>query len=148
MKHLILLPALGCLLVATTSMSQGDLSSAATPPQTANNPVPKPTSTATDETVVQPEFPGGMEALIAYMNDNLVYPESLKKTDAKGKVLVAFVVKSDGSLDMVEVRKESGYAEFDAEAIRIINAMPKWKPGTKNGKAVDAEMMLPIAFTQ
>lgn len=151
MKHLVLLPALGCLLVATASMSQGDLSPAPPPPPppppTASNPVPAPLPAANDEAVVKPEFPGGMDALITYMNDNLVYPESLKKSNAKGKVLVSFMVKRDGTLENVSIKKESGYAEFDAEALRVIKKMPKWKPGTKDGKAVDAEMMLPVAFT-
>ena len=57
------------------------------------------------------------------------------------------MVKRDGTLENVSIKKESGYAEFDAEALRVIKKMPKWKPGTKDGKAVDAEMMLPVAFT-
>ncbi len=148
MKHLVILPALGCLLVATTSMSQGTPDSstpmAPPPPEAPMTPPPPPIS---EKMADGPEFPGGMEGLIAYFNENLVYPESLKKSDAKGKVFVEFVVKANGSVDKVTVKKSSSYEEFDKEAVRLIKEMPKWKPGTKNGKAVDVEMVLPVAFT-
>ena len=96
------------------------------------------------ETVVDemPEFPGGFEKMVAFMQDNLLMPSDLK-TD--GKTMVAFVVEKDGSISSVEVLR--GFdADADAESVRVVRTFPKWVPGKKNGAVVRTKMVLPVVF--
>jgi TonB family protein len=94
---------------------------------------------------VEPEFPGGMEALIKYLSENIKYPEQAKKDKIQGKVFVAFVVEKDGSVtDAKVLRGISGGC--DEEALRVVNAMPKWEPGKQKGTPVRVSFNLPISF--
>lgn len=93
----------------------------------------------------QPEFPGGQEGLMKYMTSSLRYPEKAKLEGVQGKVFVAFTVKSSGQVADATV-KRGVRADLDAEALRVVRAMPNWKPAQSGGKAVDAQMTLPIAF--
>lgn len=102
---------------------------------------------ATDDKVFDvvenmPEFNGGMGALMQYLSDNIRYPE---EKDIQGRVIVSFVVDKDGSISNAQVVK-SVHPSFDAEALRIINNMPKWIPGTQNGKPVNVKYVVPINF--
>ena len=101
------------------------------------------------EDAVEPDmpatFPGGDAKMLEYLRDNMKYPESAKKKGIEGKVYVQFVVEKDGNLKDVKVLR-SVCEELDAEAIRVVKAMPKWNPGTQNGKPVNTTMMLPIYF--
>ena len=102
---------------------------------------------ATDEKVFDvvenmPEFNGGAGALMQYLSDNIRYPE---EKDIQGRVIVRFVVGKDGSISNAQVVK-SVHPSFDAEALRIINNMPKWIPGTQNGKPVNVKYVVPINF--
>lgn len=102
---------------------------------------------ATDDVVFDvvenmPEFNGGMGALMQYLSHNIRYPE---EKDIQGRVLVSFVVGKDGSISNAQVVK-SVHPSFDAEALRIINNMPKWIPGTQNGKPVNVKYVVPINF--
>lgn len=98
-----------------------------------------------EEEVVQPEFKGGMEALIKFLSSNIKYPEKAKNDNVSGMVIVGFLVDKNGNVKNAEVKK-SVSAEIDAEALRVVNTMPAWTPGTKGGKMVDMEMTLPINF--
>ncbi|MFH2096004.1 MAG: energy transducer TonB [Bacteroidota bacterium] len=102
-------------------------------------------TTGGDEEVVQPEYPGGVTAMTEFIIRNIKYPDEAKKNGVMGKVIVSFVVKSDGSVADVKAFKGIG-SGCDEEAVRVIKLMPEWKPGTKDGKAVDVEMKLPIEF--
>ena len=95
---------------------------------------------------VQPEFPGGMKEMAKYIKSNLKYPESAAKVGAEGKSYVQFVVKTDGSIDNVEIMRSSGNEALDAEALRVVRAMPKWKPAMNKGKAVNVKFVLPIIY--
>jgi TonB family protein len=102
---------------------------------------------ATDDKVFDvvenmPEFNGGAGALMQYLSDNIRYPE---EKDIQGRVIVRFVVGKDGSISNAQVVK-SVHPSFDAEALRIINNMPKWIPGTQNGKPVNVKYVVPINF--
>ncbi|HZW37822.1 MAG TPA: M56 family metallopeptidase [Ignavibacteriaceae bacterium] len=97
------------------------------------------------EPEVMPEYPGGQKALIDYMINNIKYPEVEKKAGIQGKVLVEFVIEKDGSITNVKI-KEAVHEGLDAEALRVISGMPKWKPGTAKGEPVRTEMILPIMF--
>ncbi len=95
---------------------------------------------------VQPEFPGGQQEMAKYIKSNLKYPESAAKVGAEGKSYVQFVVKTDGSIDNVEIMRSSGNEALDAEALRVVRAMPKWKPAMNKGKAVNVKFVLPVVF--
>ena len=93
-----------------------------------------------------PAFPGGMEAMIQFISSNIKYPADAKKQKVDGRVLVNFVVEKDGSITEVKVIKPA-FPSLDAEAIRVVKAMPKWKPGYQNGQAVRVQFAMPINFS-
>lgn len=92
-----------------------------------------------------PEYVGGMEAMTKYMIANVRYPESAVKSKTTGKVIVSFVVAKDGKVTKAAVKRGVS-KELDAEALRVVSSMPNWIPGEKDGKKVDAEMILPVSF--
>jgi TonB family protein len=92
-----------------------------------------------------PEFPGGMEAMMKFLMENVHYPEAALKTGAQGRVIVTFIVESDGCISNAKVVRKVN-DDLDAEAIRVIGSMPKWKPGMQNGKVVRVRYTLPISF--
>ena len=94
----------------------------------------------------QPEFPGGMKELMKYFKDNIKYPRVSRDNNSQGKTFVKFTVNTDGSIQDTEVIRSSGDIYLDKEAIRVIEAMPKWKPGMQQGKPVRVFFMLPISF--
>ena len=94
----------------------------------------------------QPEFPGGMKALMKYFSDNIKYPRVSRDNNSQGKTFVKFTVNTDGSIQDTEVIRSSGDIYLDKEAIRVIEAMPKWKPGRQLGKAVRVKFVLPVNF--
>jgi TonB family protein len=93
-----------------------------------------------------PKFPGGDEALLNYIGKNTVYPESAKKQNLQGKVIVRFCVTSKGGVSMISVL-QSVSPDFDAEAMRVVSTLPKFNPGRQGGKEVPVWFMVPIAFT-
>jgi len=92
-----------------------------------------------------PAFPGGMEAMIQFLSSNIQYPADAKKQKVDGRVLVNFVVEKDGSITEIKVPKP-GFPSLDTEAVRVVKAMPKWKPGYQRGQAVRVLFTLPITF--
>ena len=98
-----------------------------------------------DEKEGEPEYPGGFQALTKFISDNLKYPEDARKNGVQGKVLIEFVVKKDGSIGKVKVIQGVG-SECDKEAVRVVKLMPKWQPGTKDGKPVKVKMTIPINY--
>ena len=95
---------------------------------------------------VQPEFPGGMKEMMKYIQSNLKYPEAAKAAGAEGKAFVQFVVKADGSINDVHIMRSTGNESLDAEALRVVKAMPKWRPAMNKGKAVNVKFVLPVVF--
>lgn len=92
-----------------------------------------------------PDFPGGEAALQKYLKKHVVYPESARKKGVQGRVLVQFVVGKDGSICDTKVVR-SVEPVLDREAVRVINKMPKWKPGRQKGKPVRVRYTVPINF--
>ena len=92
-----------------------------------------------------PEFPGGEEALYKYIDDNLRYPAKAREEGITGTVVIRFVVEKDGSLSNVQIAREIG-GGCGAEAKRIVEGMPKWKPGRQDGRIVRTEFTLPVQF--
>lgn len=97
------------------------------------------------ELTKQAEFPGGTEAMFAYMGENIKYSQAAKDEGFSGKVIVSFTVKEDGKIAFVQIKR--GVAEeLDQEAIRVVKNMPNWAPGEIDGKPVASQMVLPIMF--
>ncbi|GAB3321858.1 hypothetical protein GCM10027299_16910 [Larkinella ripae] len=98
-------------------------------------------------TVVEqnPEFPGGMPALGRFITDNIRYPEAAKRALVSGRVFVNFVVNVDGSIQDVQILRGIGFGA-DEEALRVVKAMPRWKPGMQGGKPVRVRYNLPMNF--
>lgn len=94
----------------------------------------------------QPEFPGGMQALMKYLRDNINYPRISRENNSQGRAYVNFVVNTDGSITDVEILKSSSDVYLDKEAVRVVESMPKWKPGKQAGKAVRVRFTLPVMF--
>ena len=92
-----------------------------------------------------PEFPGGSDALMKYLATNVHYPEAAEKAGVQGRVIVTFVVDSDGSISDASIIK-SVDPSLDQEALRLVNSMPKWTPGKQDGKVVRVKYTIPISF--
>lgn len=93
----------------------------------------------------QPEFPGGMKALMEYLIKNIRYPKQCQKMGITGRVVVTFVINTDGSVSDVEVMKKV-HPMLDKEAVRVIQEMPKWQPGMQKGKNVRVRFTMPVNF--
>ena len=93
-----------------------------------------------------PQYPGGMQAMLSFLQENITYPKDAQEKKISGRVLVTFVVEKDGSISNVETVK-SVFPSLDEEAVRIVKAMPNWKPGKQNGKVVRVKYTLPISFS-
>ena len=93
----------------------------------------------------KPQFPGGQEELIRWIGKNTNYPEIAKENNIQGTVYVYFVIGKDGSVGNVRIAR--GVDPYlDKEAERVVNAMPKWKPGKQRGKPVKVSYQVPIKF--
>ena len=92
-----------------------------------------------------PEYPGGQAALFEYLQKNVKYPADAEKKKVEGRVLVTFVVNTDGSITDIEVVRKT-FPSLDAEAIRVISGMPRWKPGEQKGQKVRVKYTVPLTF--
>ena len=93
-----------------------------------------------------PEFPGGHTALMQFLVDNIKYPADAVKDSIQGRVIVQFVVGKDGTVGDAKILR--GVApSLDKESLRVIGAMPKWKPGKQNGEVVNVKYTLPVKFS-
>ena len=95
-----------------------------------------------------PEFPGGQQAFMNYISSNLIYPEIAKEIGLEGKVIVSFVVFEDGTIHEATIlRGIKGETSCDKEALRLINQMPKWIPGKREGgELVKVRVKIPVMF--
>ncbi len=91
------------------------------------------------------EYPGGMEALMHYLMNNIRYPEEAYKNDIQGRVIIKFVIEKDGAVTNAEVVKGVS-PELDQEALRVVSSLPKWNPGKVGGKDVASYFTLPVNF--
>lgn len=114
-------------------------------------PIEAPVEEEEEEVIFQvvekmPEFPGGVQALMKYLAQNIKYPVIAQENGIQGRVICQFVVNKDGSIVDVEVVRSGGDASLDKEAVRVIKTMPKWKAGEQRGKAVRVKYTLPVSF--
>ncbi len=96
---------------------------------------------------VMPEFPGGENAMLNFLADNIEYPIIASNAGITGIVYIEFVVKEDGSIDQAKIIRDIGGGCGEA-ALRVVKKMPKWKPGKNNGKAVRTSFTLPVEFAE
>ena len=128
MKKLILLAAVA-LFCGTSAMAQTD----------------EPDDAVFVVVEKSPEFPGGNDSLYAFIGRNIKYPEMAKKNKIEGRVFVTFVVEKDGQVSSAKILRDIG-GGCGEEALRVVNSMPKWKPGTQRGNPVRVQFNLPIMF--
>jgi protein TonB len=102
-------------------------------------------TTIYEMTEVMPEFPGGMTEMNKYIRENLVYPQEALENGIFGKVYIQFTVRKDGSITDVKSLRPT-HELLDAEAVRVVSAMPLWSPGMLNGEPVNVRFNLPINF--
>ncbi len=111
--------------------------------QVIEQPVEREIFTVVEE---QPAYPGGEEARVKFLQDNIKYPVEAKELGIQGRVFVTFVVEVDGSITDVRILRGIG-GGCDEEAIRVVKAMPKWVPGKQRGVPVRVQFNLPIKFS-
>ncbi|MBQ3738239.1 MAG: M56 family metallopeptidase, partial [Bacteroidales bacterium] len=92
-----------------------------------------------------PQFPGGEKALMEYIAKNLTYPQEARDKGVEGRVFIGMVIEKDGSVSNVKVLRGISQ-ECDAEAVRVISSLPKWKPGKMKGEPVQVSYQIPINF--
>ena len=92
-----------------------------------------------------PMFPGGQQALMNYLAENVHYTDEMAEICAQGRVIVTFIVEIDGSITEAKVVK-SAHPLLDEEALRVVKAMPKWTPGAINGKLMRNRYTMPVIF--
>ena len=156
-KYLYMLPVAAiCMIACTQSPKSADKAEEATSVEQpkAEEAVKVENAsgkeTVTEQTVFQvveemPEFPDGMPELIKWLSANIKYPAICQENSVQGRVIVQFVVTREGAIENPKVVK-SVDPYLDAEALRVIKTMPKWKPGKQRGKAVNVKYTLPIEF--
>lgn len=109
-------------------------------------PAPEPEKVYTMAMVEQkPEFPGGVEAMYAWLGQHISYPAQASEEGVQGKVIVQFDVAKDGSIVNVKVAR-GRHPALDKEAVRLVKAMPRWNPGRNNGQPVKVTYTLPVSF--
>lgn len=150
MRALAVVPAFAAALVLTNIPSI-----ASTVSEVADTPLVESVSKDTKKNVaiqdslptpeVSPEYPDGEYALYNFINMNTIYPSEAVKKGEQGRVVIRFIVEPDGSITNCQVVKSISPL-LDAEAIRVVYKMPKWKPGTSGGKAVRCSYALPFVF--
>ena len=92
-----------------------------------------------------PEYPGGSMAMFEYLSKSIKYPKEAEEAKKEGRVIATFIINKDGSISDACVVKSVDPA-LDAEALRVINGMPNWKPGKQNGKNVAVKYAIPMTF--
>ena len=104
--------------------------------------IPAPQDSIFEFVEEKPEFPGGMQAMMKYLAENIKYPSEIT---AQGRAVIQFTVGKDGSISDARIMR-SVSPEYDAEALRVVNSMPKWKPGKHHGEAVATKFTVPVIF--
>ena len=96
--------------------------------------------------MTMPDFPGGQEALFEFLTKEVRYPAEAQENGKEGRVIVQFVVATDGKIEEVKVVRSGGDPSLDREAVRVVSAMPKWFPGKKRGVPTRVKYTVPVNF--
>lgn len=94
----------------------------------------------------RPKYPGGEEAFMKYLAENIVYPEEAKANKVEGRTILETVIEKDGSVTVVKVLRSSGNEALDNEAIRVVQTIKNWEPGKQRGSAVRVKYYIPVLF--
>lgn len=160
LKYLLIVPVAGLLLIAcnlnaktqpsdnsadsaTTAVASDDTTN--TTPETAKQAQVPQDGKVYDVVENMPSYPGGDQAMYEFLVSNMKYPVEAQKAKKEGRVVVSFVVRKDGSITDVSVVRPEDPA-LDAEAVRVVKAMPKWTPGKQKGVPVNVKFNMPIQF--
>ena len=151
-KYLYMLPVAAiCMIACTQSPKSADKAEEETSiEQTTKVKNSSENATVSEEHIYQvveenPEFPGGIKEALKFLSQNINYPKACQEKGIQGRVIVQFIVTKEGDIkDPVVVRGVD--PQLDAEALRVIKAMPKWKPGKQKGKAVNVRYTQPVLF--
>ena len=135
-------PTFLSLLAATAVSAQNDAVIDVAVPHVEEAQAPNEPLTIVEQ---MPEFPGGKDALIAYISKNLNYPEQAVEEGIEGVVYVSFVVEEDGKISNAKVLRGIG-GGCDEEALRVVQRMPNWTPGKQRGEALRVKYNLPIRY--
>lgn len=95
---------------------------------------------------VQPTFPGGMDKFYKYLSKAIRYPAAAQENNIQGKVFLSFIIEKNGTLSDIKIERKLGYGT-DEEAVRVLNASPRWMPGIQNGREVRVKYNIPINFS-
>lgn len=151
---LFVLPAFALLVAGNISCSQDasqteDAKEEVVAPVSPEAKEAPADSTAKEEVFMvaeqMPEYPGGMKEMLKFLQENVKYPENAMKNNVQGRVIVQFVVEKDGTPTEFKVAR-SVDPDLDAEALRVLQTMPKWKPGMQRGKIVRVKFTVPVSF--
>lgn len=132
-------------LLLTLSLLLASMSTYATEPHSAHDTI----AALDPQLLVNPhkpaEYPGGDNALIRFLSENIRYPQECVKQNIQGKVVVGFKILTDGTVDQIKVLRPV-HPLLDAEAMRVVGLLKGWTPGERDGKPVNVHYALPIAF--
>lgn len=151
---LFVLPAFALLVAGNISCSQDasqteDAKEEVVAPVSPEAKEAPADSTAKEEVFMvaeqMPEYPGGMKEMLKFLQENVKYPENAMKNNVQGRVIVQFVVEKDGTPTEFKVAR-SVDPDLDAEALRVLQTMPKWKPGMQRGEVVRVKFTVPVSF--
>lgn len=151
---LFVLPAFALLVAGNISCSQDasqteDAKEEVVAPVSPEAKEAPADSTAKEEVFMvaeqMPEYPGGMKEMLKFLQENVKYPVNAIKNNVQGRVIVQFVVEKDGTLTEFKVAR-SVDPDLDAEALRVLQTMPKWKPGMQKGQVVRVKFTVPVSF--
>lgn len=113
--------------------------------QSDSSSTSKAASAVGEDVITQPEFKGGIEKMYQYIADNFEYPDDAAKRSVNGKMEVEFTVEKSGDITYVGILKGLDYS-IDEEVLRLLKAMPRWTPATKNGVPVRYKVSMPITI--
>ena len=141
-RCLVLLPVVFAAVVFTAKAKSVNADPVVTEETINQEPQDDVVFTVVEE---QPVFPGGEGAMMAFIKNNLKYPESCVKDSIQGRVTLSFIVEKDGSVTNIsEIRSPN--PDLTAEAARLVQSMPKWEPGKQRGQKVRVKYVIPITF--
>ena len=154
-KYLLILPLFLAIVTANQCCTdqqplQSEIEKVFPKPSEVQTKDSSTTASETSETPLEvaeimPEFPGGTEALLSFIKDNLEYPQKAIDEQTEGRVIIRFVVNSNGEISDPTILKGIN-KNLDQAAIDVINKLPRWKPGQQDGHPVSVQFTLPIVF--
>ena len=131
--------------VASAQSDSSDNKVSVTDSISKNTEKPAETDEKKEDVITQPEFKGGIEKMYEYIKTNFEYPAEASRRSVSGKIEVEFTVEKSGDITYVGVLKGLDYS-IDEEVIRLLKAMPRWTPATKNGVPVRYKVSMPITI--